>query len=92
MGSCGPYNRSDFYCLNCGRSVSIQRRKCAQKTSGHRKKLYCPWCKNTLNMIECRSPADVEEFKEKFAAGEFAEEAKASIEFCKQQEEVWAKI
>lgn len=81
----GKLARSDFYCPNCGKSISIQRRQGFQRTSGHRKKLYCPWCQNTLNMIECKTQADIDNFKEKFEAGEFAEEAKTSIEFCKKE-------
>ena len=85
MGKGRSYVRSDFYCPNCGKSVSIQRRKGYQRASGHRKKMYCPWCRNTLNMIECKTQDDIEEFKERFFAGEFAEEVKASIEFCEKE-------
>ena len=69
---------SDFYCLNCGNKYSLFRKQGKQKKSFHRKKLYC-------NFIECKSPQDVKEFKQHFNAGEYKEEAKKSIEYCKTE-------
>ena len=45
----------------------------------HRKKLYCPWCKVTINHIECRNDEEVQEFLERFQKGEYQDEAKESL-------------
>ena len=76
---------SDFYCLNCGNRYSLFRKQGKQKKSFHRKKLYCIHCKCECNFIECKSPQDVKEFKQHFNAGEYKEEAKKSIEYCKTE-------
>lgn len=74
-------NVHDFYCLNCGRaSLPIFRRESLQHERHHRKKLYCPWCKMTLNHVECRTYDETIEFKENFEAGLYIDEAKESIE------------
>lgn len=76
---------SELYCLNCGNKYELFRKSCKQKKSFHRKKLYCIHCKKTLNFIECRNLDDVEEFKERFANGEYKEEALESMETCEAE-------
>ena len=54
-----------FYCLNCGREgLPIWRNSGQRRKQLHRKKLYCPWCKATLNHIEITSTEEEEKFKE----------------------------
>lgn len=73
-----------FFCLNCGReNTPIFRKVSHQYKRFHRKRLYCPWCKTECNAIECRSEEEVEMFYEAFNAGEFKEEAEASMNFIK---------
>lgn len=73
---------SDFYCLRCGRpGIPIARRESLQHEAHHRKKLYCPWCKLTVNHIECRTFAEIEEFKENFSKGVYKDEAEESLAF-----------
>lgn len=77
--------RRDFFCLNCGKqNMPIYRNSGRAKEKGHRKKLYCPWCKEEVNHIECRTQEDIEQFKQDFEVGLFAEEAAASIQYIKE--------
>ena len=74
---------NDFYCLNCGKPIPLPRKVGHQHLSGHRKVIYCPFCRETVNHIQCKSYADVIEFKEAFKRGDFIEEAKESIDFVR---------
>lgn len=77
-------DRHSFYCMNCGKKVyELMRPVSHQYGKHHRKALYCPWCKLTVNTIECRNDNEVYEFKEAFAAGEYKEELKESLDFIK---------
>ena len=77
---------NSFFCLNCGeKNVVIPRKKGHQHTSGHRKALYCPWCKNEVNHIECKTPEDVIEFRANFKEGVYKDEAANSISFMRAQ-------
>lgn len=71
----------NFYCLNCGKNMPLARKVSCQRERLHRKKLYCPFCRLTVNMIECRNYEDKLEFLENFEKGLYKEEAEASIEF-----------
>jgi ribosomal protein S18 len=62
--------------------MPIQRPEARKRESFHRKKLFCPFCKNMVNHIECKNPYEVQEFKENFAKGEYLQEAKDSMEVC----------
>lgn len=74
MGHSVEYH--SFYCPKCGqKTMVLPRKKSLNKGAFHRKKLYCPWCKQIFNTIECRNDEEVLLFKEKFLNGEFAEEA-----------------
>ena len=73
-----------FYCMNCGnKAYELMRPVSHQYGKHHRKALYCPWCKITVNTIECRNDSEVYDFKEAFNAGEYKEELKESIAFIK---------
>ena len=39
-------------CPNCGRYMFVPRRKNKLRERGHRKRLYCPYCKRVTNMYE----------------------------------------
>ena len=65
------------------KTYELMRPRSHQYSKHHRKALYCPWCKLTVNTIECRNDNEVYEFKEAFAAGEYKEELKESLNFIK---------
>ena len=74
------FEEHKFFCLNCGRpGIPIRRKLGQQHEAFHRKKLYCPWCKVTINHIECRNDEEVQEFLERFQKGEYQDEAKESL-------------
>ena len=76
-------NDNSFYCLNCGqKNFSLVRFNDKKREKHHRKKLYCYHCQKTVNNIECKDILEVEDFKTRWASGEFAEEARISIEEC----------
>lgn len=65
----------DFYCINCGqRTMTLPRNVAKKKERFHRKKLYCPHCKITINQIECRNEFEGCEFKQDFEAGVYKDE------------------
>ena len=51
----------------------------------HRKKLYCPFCKEEVNHIECKTYDDVIEFKENFENGVYKDEAEASVCYVRSE-------
>ena len=72
-----------FFCVNCGREgVPLPRNQSKQRGKMHRKKLYCIYCKQPVNMIECYDDYDVEKFKRNFQRGIYENEAKESIIYC----------
>ena len=74
----------EFRCLCCGKpTIPILRPTSRQKEKFHRKRLYCPNCKQEVNHIEIKNEEDRQIFLEKFKNGEYIEEAKESIEECK---------
>ena len=74
------YESHDFYCINCGKkSIPLSRKKGFQRNKFHRKKLYCPFCKEEVNHVECRTYEEREKFLEDFAKGAYIDEAKESI-------------
>ena len=73
-------------CTNCRKFVTLQhqitkRRHLHEKN--HRKALYCPYCKTTVNHIEITNLEEVDLFKENFQKGLYKEEAKESICYLK---------
>lgn len=78
------YEEHGFYCLKCGRKgIPIQRKTCHKYGRHHRKKLYCIYCKQEVNHIECRTQAEVDEFKENFENGVYADECEESLSFIR---------
>lgn len=74
----------DFYCIKCGnKGISIMRKQGHQREKFHRKKLYCPFCKNTINHIECKTMEDIEIFKQNFKEGLYINEAQESLSYLR---------
>lgn len=73
-----------FYCPKCGNfTMDLPRNTGMRKEGMHRKKLYCPWCKETLNQIEITTPADLINFREAFERGDFINESQESLDFVR---------
>lgn len=87
------YNSTEmhfFYCLNCGNlAYELPRRKSKQYKKGHLKKLYCPHCQKECNSYECRNEIEAYEFKEKYANGDYKEEAQMALEHCEKEKALW---
>lgn len=75
----------DFYCLDCGqKSLTLPRQSGHLHKKFHRKKLYCRNCKCYINHIECRNDFEVWEFEDKWRNGTYIDEAAASREYGKE--------
>ena len=80
------YTQHSFYCTQCGNEgIPIMRKEGHQHGRFHRKKLYCLHCKKEINHIECKTYADVIEFKENFKRGVYKNEAEASVCFVRSE-------
>ena len=91
MKKMSSYESHTFWCIQCGnRGIDLQRKVNHRHSKHHRKKLWCPTCKMEVNHVECRNDAEIEEFKEKFAAGEYAEELEESLRFIEQENLPWS--
>lgn len=78
------YESHDFYCLNCGKkTIPLSPNYGFKHAKGHRKRLYCPWCKQECNAIEITNLDEKEEFERKFAEGAYKDEAKESCAFSR---------
>ena len=74
------YETHNFYCINCGKkAMDLPRKTCHKHKKLHRKKLYCPWCKQDINCIEISNEEEKIKFIEDFNKGLFKEEALESI-------------
>ena len=74
-----------LYCLNCGeKGLPIWRDRSKLHTNEHRKVMYCPRCRETVNHIELQTPEQVDRFRADLAAGKYRDEAAASIEYVKR--------
>lgn len=79
------FKMHDFYCPNCGqKNLSVLRSRGQMRKVEHRKVMYCPHCKLTLNMIECRNDEEAYLFKERFELGYYEQEVKEDLEFMKR--------
>ena len=79
----GKIDIHDFYCIECGnRAMSCIRPRAHRREKFHRKKLYCPTCRATINCVEVKNDCEAFEFREAFEAGEFVKEAQESIKEC----------
>ena len=80
----------DFYCIKCGnKNFALSRKSGHKHGKFHRKKLWCWHCKETINCVECSTDEEVQEFKEKFEAGEFEKELEESIDFLNNEKLNW---
>jgi hypothetical protein len=78
------YEEHYFYCLKCGnKGIPLMRESGFQHERFHRKRLYCPYCKQEVNHIECKNQEDVEEFLNNFKNGVYKDEAEESISFVR---------
>ena len=85
------YTEHSFYCIRCGqRGLPISRPDSHNYGKHHRKKLWCPHCKMTLNHIECRNDSEVYEFKQAFEAGKYKEELEESLAFVQSKNNLWS--
>lgn len=67
-------NTHDFYCTKCGnKGIPIVRKRGCEREKFHKKKLFCLYCGDEINHIECRSMEEVEQFKIDFAKGVYNE-------------------
>ena len=80
--NCRNYETVNFYCINCGsKGIPIARMGNNRKDKGHRKNMYCPTCRHTVNHIECKTSEEVEKFKEEFKQGVYEHEAQEELEY-----------
>jgi hypothetical protein len=78
------YTEHSFYCICCGnRGIPLMRKQGFQHERFHRKKLYCPFCKQEVNHIECKTLEDIEEFQKNFVNGVYRDEAEESLAFVR---------
>lgn len=85
------YIEHSFYCIQCGKKgIPCQRRAGHEHGKHHRKKLYCLYCGEEVNHIECRNDNEVAEFKENFEKGAYKEEAQTSIDYIKKENLNWS--
>lgn len=76
----GNFAEHSFYCIRCGnKGIPLMRKQGFQHERMHRKKLYCMFCKEEVNHVECKSLEDVEEFKKNFENGVYLDEAEESV-------------
>ena len=76
----GNFAEHSFYCIRCGnKGIPLMRKQGFQHERKHRKKLYCMFCKEEVNHVECKSLEDVEEFKKNFENGVYLDEAEESV-------------
>lgn len=84
MAKGNKFSIHSFYCPICGqKTMDLPRRMSIKHEKFHRKKLYCPWCKKTLNQIEIKNDKEYYEFKEMFEKGEFENESKESLDYVR---------
>ena len=78
------YQTHRFFCIKCGKEgIPLARKQGHKHERFHRKKLYCFYCKEEVNHMECRNQAEIDEFKDAFERGEFIDEAEESISYVR---------
>ena len=78
------YAEHSFYCIKCGnKGIPLMRKQGFKHERMHRKKLYCTYCKNEVNHIECETLEDIEEFRINFENGVYNDEAKESVAYVR---------
>ena len=85
MGKHQAYTTDNsFFCMRCGnKGIPLARRESSRREAHHRKKLYCRFCKEEVNHIECRTLDEIELFKENFKNGVYIDEAEASVAYVR---------
>ena len=76
------YIISDFYCTKCGnKGIALPRKTKKIREPGHLKKLYCPYCREVVNHVECRGIGkyDYDDFLIEFNNGNFDAEGNRKI-------------
>ena len=69
------------YCLKCGTPMPFQRNKGFQKEKFHRKRMWCPTCRQLINHVEVKNMEEKEEFLINFKNGVYIDEAEKSCNF-----------
>ena len=78
------FNEHDFYCIKCGhKGIPLSRKQGHQHERFHRKKLFCIYCQQEVNHIECKNDEDVAEFKRNFENGVYKDEAEGSVSYVR---------
>lgn len=79
------FETHDFYCINCGKKgIPITRKLGHQHGAFHRKSMYCPYCKHTVNHVECRNQEERDQFMLDFIEGKYQEEAALELQWEKE--------
>ena len=74
----------EFYCMKCGnKGIPLTRNQGHQHGRFHRKKLFCLYCREEVNHIECKTPEDVAEFRKNFELGVYKDEAEDSVSYLR---------
>ena len=78
------FNEHDFYCIKCGhKGIPLSRKQGHQHERFHRKKLFCIYCQQEVNHIECKNDEDVAEFKRNFENEVYKDEAEESVSYVR---------
>ena len=81
MAKGNRFDMSSFYCPKCGKkAMDLPRPRSLTRQAFHRKKLYCPWCRETYNCIECRNEIERQNFIADWEDGVYEKEAQAVLE------------
>ena len=81
MAKGNRFEMSSFYCPKCGKkAMDLPRPRSLTRQAFHRKKLYCPWCRETYNCIECRNEIERQDFIADWEDGLYEKEAQAVLE------------
>lgn len=76
------YAEHSFYCINCGnKGIPLMRNQGFKHQGMHRKKLYCVFCKQEVNHVECKTLDEIEEFRINFENRVYKDEAEESLHF-----------
>ena len=87
MGRRAKTEEHNFYCIKCGnRGIPLSRKVGRQHENFHRKKLFCVFCGQEVNHIECKTMEDVEQFKINYKMGVYKDEAEESVSYVRS---VW---
>lgn len=73
----------DFYCIHCGnKGIMLPRKSGKLREKGHYKNLYCIHCKDYKRHLELHNDFEVNEFKDNFVKGVYADDAKNDKTSC----------